>query len=45
MASKVLPSSNGYFNKEMPAILNKGEAKKKASSSNKKSTSSNKKNK
>lgn len=28
MASKKLTSSGGYFNKEMLAILNKGEAKK-----------------
>ena len=27
MAGKSLPSSTGYFNKEMQAILKKGEAK------------------
>ena len=27
MASKKLPSSSGYFNKEMQAILKKGETK------------------
>ena len=39
MANKKLPSSTGYFNKEMQAILKKGEAK----SSNKKKTTSSKK--
>ena len=40
MAGKTLPSSSGYFNKEMLAILKKGEAKapKKQSSGTKKST-------
>lgn len=41
--AKKLPSSSGYFNKEMLAILKKGEAK--SSSGKKKSTSSNKKGK
>jgi hypothetical protein len=40
MANKTLPSSSGYFNKEMLAILNKGE--KKASSSKKTSKSGSK---
>lgn len=42
MASKSLPSSTGYFNKEMQAILKKGEAK---SSGKKKNTGSKKKGK
>ena len=42
MANKKLPSSTGYFNKEMQAILKKGEQK---SSSKKKSTSTKKKGK
>ena len=43
MASKSLPSSTGYFNKEMQAILKKGEAK--TTSGKKKTTSSKKKRK
>ena len=39
MAGKTLPSSNGYFNKEMLAILKKGEEKPAKKSSTKKSTS------
>lgn len=42
MANKTLPSSNGYFNKEMLAILEKGEKK---SSAKKKSTATKKKSK
>lgn len=41
MAGKSLPSSTGYFNKEMQAILKKGEAK--SSSGKKKSSTSSKK--
>lgn len=36
--SKTLPSSSGYFNKEMLSILKKGEEKKSAKSTSKKST-------
>ena len=39
--AKKLPSSSGYFNKEMLAILKKGEGK--TASSKKKTTSSKKK--
>lgn len=39
MANKSLPSSSGYFNKEMLAILKKGEAKQ---SGKKKTTAANK---
>lgn len=42
MANKKLPSSSGYFNKEMQAILKKGEAK---ASGKKKSTSTKKRGK
>lgn len=38
MANKTLPSSNGYFNKEMLAILNKGEAKKQSKPTKKSTT-------
>ena len=38
MAGKKLPSSNGYFNKEMLAILNKGEKAAAKKSTTKKST-------
>lgn len=41
MANKTLPASTGYFNKEMLAILKKGEAKQ----SGKKKTTSGGKNK
>lgn len=41
--TKKLPSSSGYFNKEMLAILKKGEGK--SSSGKKKTTSSKKKGK
>jgi len=43
MASKNLPASTGYFNKEMQAILKKGESK--SESSKKKSTGTKKKSK
>ena len=43
MAGKSLPSSTGYFNKEMQAILKRGEAK--TTSGKKKTTSSKKKGK
>lgn len=39
MASKTLPASTGYFNKEMQAILNRGETK---TSGKKKGTSAKK---
>ena len=38
MAGKKLESSSGYFNKEMLAILNKGEKKPKKQSTAKKTT-------
>lgn len=38
MAGKSLPSSSGYFNKEMLAILKKGEEKPKKSTSGAKKT-------
>lgn len=41
MASKKLPSSTGYFNKEMQAILKKGESK--TTSGKKKSSAGSKK--
>ena len=43
MANKTTPSSKGYFNKEMQAILKKGESK--SESGKKKSTSTKKKSK
>ena len=42
MAGKTLPSSNGYFNKEMLAILKKGEEKNTKKNSTKKSANKNK---
>lgn len=43
MANKKLPSSTGYFNKEMQSILKKGEVKKsKKQSTSKNNTKNNK---